>query len=164
MCTAKRKRWLYAKKKSKNPEDVSIRQETSSATSNNDIIPKKMSALPAVGSFGGMIFSGFTWGIPELMVISIVVLLPINLVYYGRPLFKMASDFYLACQDQKYDHSISKSEANEHERVMTQMKYDQEYRMKQLEYDSNNKDMGISDNTPFPPANVTDETDHRYLS
>lgn len=76
----------------------------------------------------------------------------------------MASDFYLACQDQKYDHSISKSEANEHERVMTQMKYDQEYRMKQLEYDSNNKDMGISDNTPFPPANVTDETDHRYLS
>ena len=160
----KKKRWLYAKKKSENPEIIPNRQGTPSATLNNHIIPKKMSAIPAVGSFGGMIFSGFVWGIPELLIVSFVVLLPVNLVYYGRPLIGMIGEFFLAYQKQKYDQSIPKSEENEHERTMTQMKYDHEYRMKQLEYDSKNKEIGDTDNTSSPAANVAEETHHRYLS
>lgn len=164
LCAVKKKRWLYAKKKSENPEKVSNCQGTLSATSNNDIISKKMSPIPAVGSFGGMIFSGFVWGIPELFIFSFVVLLPVNLFYYGRPLFRMAGNFFLAYKKQKYDQSISKSEVNEHERTMTQMKYDHEYRMKQLEYDSNNKEIGDPDNTSLPAANVAEETRYKYLS
>lgn len=163
MCAAIRKRWLYAKKKSENPEKVSIRQGAPSVTSNSNITPKKRSLIPAVGSFGGMVFSGFT-GIPELIVISLLVVLPLNCFYYGRPLLRMAGNFFLAFKKQKYDQSISKTEANEHERIMTQMKYDHEYRMKQLEYDRKNKEKGDSDNTPPPPANVTEETYHKYLS
>lgn len=164
MCAAIRKRWLYVKKKSENPEKVSVRQRTSSVTSNSNITPKKRSLIPAAASFGGMVFSGFTWGIPELIIFSLLVVLPLNFFYYGRPLLRMAGNFFLAFKKQKYDQSISKTEANEHERIMTQMKYEHEYRMKQLEYDRKNKEKGDSDNTPPPPANVTEETYHRYLS
>lgn len=163
LCAAKKKRWLYAKKKRENPEKVN-RQGTPSSTLNNDIIPKKMSPLPAVGSFGGVIFSGVVWGIPELLIVSFVVLLPANLVYYGGPLFGMITEFILAYKKQEYNQSISKLEENEQNRELLKMKYDHEYRMKQLEYDSKNKEIRGTDNISSPAADVAEETHDRYFS
>lgn len=155
------RRWSYEKKKSKNPEKASERQKLSPENLGHNIITKGASPVPIIGSFGGMIFSGFTLGIPETIVICVVAVL-VNVAYYGRPILAMVFDFVLELREQNYNQSISKSEANQQTAKMRQMELDHEYRMAKLDKEGYNKN-DISNSSIIPPANVADEN-HKYYS
>lgn len=156
-----RKRWSYVEKKSKYPEKVSDCQDTLPITEENGIKTKGTSPIPVIGSFGGMIFSGAVFGNSEAIIFLIVASL-VNIIYYGRPMLKMFFDFLLKYKEQKYDQSISKTEANEQERKMRQMELDHAYRMKELELQGGNS-YKLFNSSVIPPANVAEEQ-NRYLS
>lgn len=119
------------------------------------IIVKGVSPIPIVGSFGGMILSGCFIGIPETVVLSRALVI-MNIVYYFKPILDTVLDYRLKRKEQEYNHSITKAEANEHEKEMRQMELDHEYRMKQLDKKSD-KDDGFSDSSVIPPADVTEK-------
>lgn len=96
------------------------------------------------------------------MTIICIAAVLMNFAYYCKPVLEMVFDFVIKLRDQKYDHSISKSEANEQTSRMHQMDLDHEYRMAQLRSEGNIKN-DTNDNFSIPPANVTDEN-HKYLS
>lgn len=155
------RRWSYDEKKSENPEKASERQELSSDILRHNIITKGASPVPVLGSFGGMIFSGFNLEIPVTIAICVVAVL-INVAYYCTPILQMVFEFILKLRDQKYDQTIPKSEANEQIVKMRQMELDHIYRMAQIEKDGNSKE-DISNNSVIPPVNVADEPP-KYLS
>lgn len=98
---------------------------------------------------------------PEAKIICLVVVV-INIAYYGRAILKMVLDFILKFRAQTYNQSIPKSEANEQDRRMRQMELDHEYRMEKLKNESNNNN-STTDNSNIPPADVTDDN-YKYLS
>lgn len=108
-----------------------------------------------------MIFSGAVFGNSVAITFLIVASL-VNIIYYGRPMLKMFFDFLLKYKKQKYDQSISKTEANEQERKMRQMELDHAYRMKELELQGGNS-YKLFNSSVIPPANVAEEQ-NRYLS
>lgn len=150
---------MYDEKKSEHPEKVSSPQETLHNPLENKEFFKGKSSMPLAGSFGGLIFSGVALGTTEFVIVLILAFFG-NFLYYGQPLLELMFDFILKLKKLKYDQTIDKKEANQHELKLKQMELDHEYRMKKL--DSNGITEMSLDNTNIPPANEAEIP--KYLS
>lgn len=102
-------------------------------------INKTPSLIPVASSIG-VIFSGGILGI-ELSVLEALFELTAfaNLLYYGYALIPVILEYWLKRNQQKYDHTKSKRDADEDAMKMQQRKWDYEKEMKQMLLDHEEK-------------------------
>lgn len=131
--------WLYVQKKSDTPEKVPSPQVVLRAPVVNNGINKTPSLIPAV-SYIGLIFSGGILEIePSVFKAVLGFIAFVTLLYYGYAVIPEILEYWLKRNQQKYDHTKSKRDADKDAMKMQQWKYDHEKEMKQMELDHEEK-------------------------
>ncbi|GAA6407902.1 MULTISPECIES: hypothetical protein [Blautia] len=113
------------------------------------------------------------------LALALVVLALVEFLYYGSPLVKILTDYFLERNRQKdeykikmkqleYDQSIPKEKANQHEMDMEQMRLKHEYEMGKLaqgviEQSDSTIPPNPSASGIIPPTNTQNE-ETKYLN
>lgn len=125
---------------------MSSPQETFEELITNDGTTRKPSVIPIAVSFSGLIFSGSIIGVQTFIFYVLFGFAVVgNILYYGYASIPIVLAYRLQREQQKYNQSKSKEDADQfamimkqkeqaHEKEMKQMEWAHEKKMKQMEW------------------------------